>query len=108
MVGVGEAMFDRGFFDGAVQSFYVTARPSRRLGSRFQPDYIRCNPSGAGTNRLVQTSRFRTRLRIACSHHKKQPGAHADRGGDAFLQNDHLIFACNRRLCTLRNHFRLR
>jgi hypothetical protein len=85
---------DSGFFDGAIQSFRL--------------DYIRCNPSNAGTNRLVQTSRFRTRLRTACSHHMNQPDAHADKGGDAFLQKDYLTFACSRRVCALRIHYRLR
>jgi hypothetical protein len=88
--------------------FDVTGKPSKLSHSRFQPDRIRSNPSGAGTNRLVQTSLFGTRLRTACSHHMKRPDAHADRGGDAFLRKDHLTFACSRRVCALRNHFRLR
>jgi hypothetical protein len=32
----------------------------------------------------------------------------ADRGGDAFLQKDYRSFACSRRICALRNRFRLR
>ena len=48
------------------------------------------------------------RMKPAGKRKLKLPDAHADKGGDAFLQKDYLTFACSRRLCAQRNHFRLR